>query len=303
MLSLVVGENSFESAREITRLVQGFEGDIYRLDGAVLEVAQLPDLLMGSTLFADKKLVIIKDLSENKPLWNVLPDWLPRLSDDVHLVMVEAKPDKRTKAYKELRENAIVREFALWTERDIAKAEQWVIEEAKANGFALDKKSAQALVRRVGVDQWLLYQAIQKLAVLPAVDLATIENVIEATPSENVFNLLEAALKGNAAKVRQMLQVLETTEDPYRLFGLLSGQVFQLAVLGASDKPAASVASDLGAHPFALSKLASYANTLGREGIRQVVAAFAEADAGMKTSVSEPWLLIERALLKTATLV
>ena len=300
MLSLIVGENSFESVREVTRLIQDFEGDIHRLDGTVLEVAQLPDLLMGSTLFADKKLVIIKNLSENKLLWNVLPDWLPRLSDDVHLVIVEAKPDKRTKAYKELRENAAIREFAPWTERDVARAEQWVIEEAKANGFALDKKSAQALVRRVGVEQWSLYQAIQKLAALPVVDLATIENVIEATPSENVFNLLEAALKGNAAKVRQMLQILETTEDPYRLFGLLSGQVFQLAVLGASDKPVASVASDLGAHPFALSKLAPYVNKLDREGIRKIVAAFAEADAGMKTSVTEPWLLIERALLKTA---
>jgi DNA polymerase III delta subunit len=302
VLQLSIGENSFESAREIERLTRGFGGEIYRLDGESLEVAQLPDLLMGSTLFSDKKLVIIKNLSANKTLWSVLSDWTARLSDDVHLVLVEAKPDKRTKTYKDLRENAAIKEFALWSERDATKAEQWVIEEAKANGFALDKKSAQALVLRIGVDQWLLYQAIQKLAVLPKVDAAVIENVIEAAPSENVFNLLDAALRGNAVKVRQMLQVLETTEDPYRLFGLLSGQVFQLAVLGVSEKPAALVASDLAAHPFALSKLAPYASKLGQEGARHVVAAFAEADAGMKTSVGEPWLLIERALLKTARL-
>jgi len=302
VLSLIIGENSFETSREVTRLAQDFQGDIHRFDGDALTLAQLPDLLMGSTLFADKKLVIIKNLSENKALWSVLAEWLPRLSDDVHLVLVEAKPDKRTKTFKDLREVATVKEFAPWTDRDAAKAEQWVMEEAKAKGFTLDKKSAHLLAQRVGVDQWLLYQALQKLAVLPSVDSAAIEKFIEATPSENVFNLLEAGLKGNAAKVQQMMRVLETTEDPYRLFGLLSGQVLHLAALAVSDKPAASVASDLGAHPFALSKLAPYAKTLGREGTRKVVAAFVEADAGMKTSAGEPWLLIERALLKTATL-
>ena len=284
------------------RIAAAFDGAVERVDGETLELKQLPDLLMGATLFADKRLVVVKNLSENKAVWGGLPEWLGRVSDDIHLVLVEAKPDKRTKTYKELQKAATVYESKLWTERDAGRAEQWVVEEAKSLEFALDKKSAHALVARVGVDQWLLSQALQKLAVVGDVSPGVIEDLIEPNPAENVFNLFEAALRGNAPKVRQMIQTLELTEDPFRLFGLLSGQAFQLAALAVTDAPSSVVASDFGAHPFALGKLAPFAKTLGKPGAKKVIAAFAEADAGMKTSVAEPWLLIERALMKVACL-
>lgn len=300
MITLLTGENSFEIERALKKLAADFGGQPDRIDGSELELKQLPDLLMGATLFADKRLVIIKNLSENKAVWSDFSDWTGRVSDDVHLVLVEPKPDKRTKIYKDLQKSADVREFASWSERDVAKAEQWVTAEAKALGFTLDKKSAHTLVARVGVDQWLLYQALEKLAFADEVTPATIEELIDANPSENVFNLFESALRGDVSRTTHMLATLELTEDPYRLFGLLSGQAFQLAALAVSEKPSAEVAKDLGAHPFALSKLAAHARKLGRPGARKIIGAFAEADEGMKTSAAEPWLLIERALIKTA---
>src|SRR5690606_24079331 len=102
--------------------------------------------------------------------------------------------------------------------------------------------------------------------------------------------------------VKKMIATLEAGEDPYRLFGLLYTPVLQLAVLSTSHKPSSEVAKDLGAHPFALSKLASPVKKLGKAGVRQVVTVMAEADTALKTSAADPWLLIERALVKIATL-
>lgn len=302
MITLLTGENSFENERELRRLAAEFNGSAERVDGSELELRQLPDFLMGATLFADKRLVIIKNLSENKTLWSTLETWIGRVSDDVHIVLVERKPDKRTKTYKELQKVARLHESKLWSERDTLKAEQWVAGEAKVLGFDLDKKSAHVLVVRVGVDQWLLYRALEKLAVVETVSPAVIEELIAASPTENVFNLLDAALKGDVSKMKKMLKTLETTEEPYRLFGLLSGQAFWLAALSVAEKPLAEVARELMAHPFTLSKLASYAKKLDKTDIKNVIAAFAEADNAMKTSAAEPWLLIERALLKVARL-
>lgn len=302
MITLLTGENSFELDRALKKLAVDFDGTPERVDGVELDVKQLPDLLMGATLFADKRLVIVKNLSDNKAVWADFAEWAGRVSDDVHLVLVEPKPDKRTKTYKELQKVAAVQTFAAWGERDTMKAEQWAMAEAKSLGFALDVKNARFLVARIGVDQWLLAQALEKLRFADEISPAVIENLIEANPTENVFNLFEAALRGDAAKVRQMIATLQLAEDPYRLFGLLGGQAFQLAALVATDKPSAEVAKDLGAHPFALSKLAPHARKFGRAGARQIIVAFAEADDAMKTSVAEPWLLIERALMKTAAI-
>lgn len=300
MITLLVGENSFEVNQALQALTRAFDGVAERVDGSELALRSVPDLLMGSTLFADKRMVIIKQLSDNKSVWPDLGDWLTRLSDDVHLVLVEPKPDKRTKTYKDLQKIATVAEYKPWTERDTAKAEQWVAGEAKVLNCEIDNAAIRLLVHRVGPDQWLLHQALQKLAVLDAITTDIIIEVIDANPTENVFDLFELALRGNAVRIKQMIGTLELSEDPYRLFGLLSGQAFQLAALAvAGDKPNAEIAKDLGVHPYGLSKLQSSAHKLGRAGAKRIIDAFAEADKAMKTSAVEPWLLVERALYKS----
>lgn len=300
VITLLTGENSFEIDRALQELAADFAGDRELFEGTDLSRAALPDLLMGTSLFAPQRLVIIKDLSAQTSLWTEFDQWLPRISDDIHVILVEQKPDKRTKTYKELQKIADIHEYKLWGERDTGLAEQWVRREAQALGLALDTKLAHSLVQRVGVDQWVLYNALQKLSVLDDVTLASIDEHIDPNLSENVFHVLEAALKGDVERLRHMLRTLELTEDPYRLFGLLGGQVFQLAALIVADKPSAEVAKDLGVHPFVLQKLVPYAKKLRRAEAKKIMTAFAEADQAMKTSGGEPWLLVERALMKVA---
>jgi len=302
VITVLTGENSFELTRALDSVVAAFVGTAEKFDGGDLELAQLPDLLLGGTLFATERLVIIKNLSDNKQLWDVLPDWLERMSDDVHVVLVEPKPDRRTKTYKDLKKFADVREFALWTDRDELLAEKWVVEEAKHQGLNLDKKLAQQLVTRVGLDQWQLFHAIEKLAVLGDVTPEIIEQTIEPNPTENVFNLLDAALRGDAHRVSDMIRTLQISQDPYMTFGLLAGQAFQLAVLAVADKPSGEVAKDIGAHPYALGKLAPHAKELGRTGTKKIIQIFADTDKAMKSTAIDPWLLIEQALIKTASL-
>ena len=302
MITVLTGDNSFELTRALNAMRARFAGAPEQYDGEDLELAQLPDLLLGGTLFATERLVVIKNLSDNKKLWDVLPEWLEKSDPDTHVVLVESKPDKRTKTYKELKKNATVQEFTIWGDRDVMAAEKWVVDEAVRQDVVLDKKLAQQVVARVGLDQWQLFHAIEKLAVLETVDSDTIERVIEANPTENVFNLLDAALRGDSKKVGAMIKTLQISQDPYMTFGLLAGQVFQLAALAATDKPSGEIAPAIGAHPYALGKLAPYAKKLGRSGTRRIVTIFADADADMKSSATDPWLLVERVLIKTATL-
>lgn len=301
MISFIFGENTFENERKLQEVTALFSGDPERFDGEGLEAKHLPDLFMATTFFAKKRLIIIKNLSANKVLWNMLDDWLDRLSSDIHLVLVETKPDKRSKIYKQLQKTATIYESRLWGDRDNAKAEQWVISEAGQLGFTLDKKSAHIIVARVGADQWLLHQALQKLALVDELTIDTIYEVIDANPTENIFNLFEAALRGEGRVVCRMLQTLAITEDPYKIFGLLSTQAFQLAAVIVSDKPTATIAADLGAHSFTLSKLTPFAKSFDQTDVRKIITTLDEADIVMKTSAIEPWLLLERSLLKIAS--
>lgn len=297
MITLLTGENSYGVEQVLRQLTADFSGVVEKFDGGDLELKQLPDLLMGVNLFSEKRMVVIRGLSQNKSVWEALPEWLARLSDDIHLVLVESKPDKRTKTYKTLQKDAEVHEFKPWTERDVRTAEKW------AEGQAIEKltsNAARLLVARVGVDQWQLAQAIEKLSVYDAITEDLIRENIEAQPHENVFVLFETALKGDTKRVQEMIATLSLGEEPYQLFGLLSGQVFQLAALAAA-REGDDVAKDLGAHPFVLSKLKPYARECGVRRASEIVATFTTADEAMKTSSIDPWLAIERALLGIST--
>lgn len=300
MITLLTGDNSFGIHQALAVLVSGFDGTPEKIDGSELTLRDLPDLLMGSTLFAEKRLVIIKDISRNTSVWEKLPDWLGRISDDIHLVLIDSKPDKRTVSYKELKKVADIQEFTAWTDRDQALADDWVLKQATEQGLVLDKKLAHQVVERVGFDQWQLGSALDKLALVDTIDSSTIEQTIDSQPSENVFNLLETALKGQTKEVHVMLKNLELTEDPYTLFGLLSSQVFQLAAI-AHAGPDNNPAKDLAIHPYVVSKLSGHAKRIGKTGANRALKAFARTDSDMKLSKAGPWLLIERALLVVAT--
>ena len=301
MITFLIGENSFEIERALRQITADFNGIVERIDGSTLQLAQLPDLLMGVSLFATARTVIIRDLGSNKAIWPVLGDWLPRISDDIHLVLVESKPDKRTTTFKLLKNQATVHEFQPWTDRDTLVAERWVNDESKKLGIDMDKSSVQALVRWVGIDQWQLFHALEKLALVDIVSVDVIKNIIEPNPIENVFNLFDTALRGDVNDLRQTLRILEQSEDPYRLFALLSSQVFQLAAVANATKDD-NVAKDFGIHPYVVSKLQPIAKKIGKSGTAKIITIFAAADDDMKLSRAEPWLLIERALIKVANL-
>lgn len=301
MITLLSGADSFETERILRSMTESFDGVAEKIDGTELQARDLPDILASATLFADKRLVIIKSLSENKTLWPDFYKWLPRVSDDISLVLVETKLDKRTVSYKELKKVAELIETTVWEDRDSDKAEQWLEQQAKQLGVRLDKNNIRLIVRRVGVDKWQLYHALEKLSLAETIDQGVIETLIDAQPTENVFHLFSAALRGERETVSSMIKTLELSEDPYRLFGLLSSQVFQLAAV-VSAAPADNVSRDFGMHPYAVSQLQSTAKRLGRSGVKKAVSIFARTDDDMKLSRGEPWLLIERALIEVSTL-
>ncbi len=296
MITWFTGENTFDIQQAVAAIVDTFDGNAERIDGTTLELKHIPDLLMGGTLFAEKRLVIIKDLSQNGAVWEKLPEWIGRTSDDIDVVLIDSKPDKRTNGYKEVKKRVVLKEFPIWRDRDQSLAETWVVKHAETLGLKLDKKLAHHIVARIGLEKWQLANGLEKIALLKTVTVETINDIIDPNPTENVFRLFELALDNRRQAVHDMIRALEPVEDPYKLFALLSSQALQLAVVanaGPNDNPT----KDFDIHPYVAEKLSHRGKRLGARRSARILAAFAQTDADMKRSKAEPWLLIERTLL------
>lgn len=305
MITVLTGDNTFELHRVRDEIIGAFKGTPEFRDAATLSRTDIPDIFMGTSLFAERRLIVIDGLSANTSVWSLLPEWLPRQSDDIHLVLIEPSLDRRTSLYKALKTTAEIHDFPAWTQRDAIHAETWAVQYAQSQGVTISRKSAAHLVRRVGLDQLRLSQALCQLALTDTAAQGNectpdvIDAVVTATLEENVFQLIEDVLSGRVDTIAPAIASMTLTEDPHRFMALVVSQVFALVAttLAAKDE---DPAKDFGVHPFVISKLRRYKSSLGSVSARRMLALCAQADIDMKSSKAAPWVLIERLLVAIA---
>ena len=297
MITLLTGPNTYAIREFLDEVGQRYGPHASSLrSGSELNVDNLPQLLQGTSLFAEDRLVVIKEASSNKIIWTELASWLDKVPDEVHLVIVEKSPDKRTKTYKVLQKSAQKKDATNLNEFEATK---WLEEHAKKQNKNIAHNEAAYLVDRVGVDQWQLRSELEKLLLMNDTSKQRIDDIVEAAPQANVFLLIDAALQGRREMISSQIKILETQEDPYRLFGLLSSQVFQLVVLqNAKDLSVDAIAKDISTHPYPLKKLKPLADKLSKREVLDIVTTVASLDLQLKRSAGDPWLLLERALVK-----
>lgn len=298
MITLIIGENAYERDQAVAKIIAGYEGDVERHDGQDVSVENVYQFMQGVSLFTTKRLLVVRGLSDNKDAWDELASQLSHDNDDTHLVLVEPKPDKRTKTYKELQKHARRIECLPFSERDTARVATWLEQVAKERNVLITKEAASMLVQRVGVDQYMLLHELDRLQVMGGVTRELVELHTEQTAVDTAFALLEMALGGDAVAVQQKVQRLRTSEDAYMTFGLLVSQIYALAGLVVANGQ--DVAKELGVHPFVLSKLRPVAQRLTATQIRNIVGELSAADTQLKSSSIEPWLVLETTLTRIA---
>lgn len=283
---------------EFTRL-HGDQG-LERVSGEELMPERLGELFQGVSLFTPQRMVIMRHASQNKVLWEALGEWVSKVPEETDVVIVENIPDKRTKTFKLL---VKVAEAFEAKEVNEVTAVEWVAKEAEVRKSHIGRKEAQLLVDRVGADQSRLSQELHKLVVHPKITSDLIVAITEATPQATAFELLDAVLNRQVTKTQSIIAELQGVEEPYKLFGLLSSQLYALAVVIAAGSKVSTqqIAKDTGLHPFVLGKVSRIARTTSWTEVSVMTDQLADLDDKMKSTGIESWLLLETTLLKMAS--
>jgi DNA polymerase III delta subunit len=310
MIYFYHGENEFATRRQIEAVAAKFAEQhgaeaITRLDASEIEPQSLLAEIVNINMFAPQRLVLVKNAGSSKTAWEILGENLGRVPDETDLVIMMAKPDKRTKTYKELLKIAKAREFPTLKPAELKK---WLLDEAHVMGLKINAAAADELLTATGGDsnqQARLAAEIAKFQVLGrSVDVELVREVVEPNLATNAFDVLNLAIAGKRREVAAELKNLrESGEDANKFFGLLASQVFALAAatLASSD---AETARNLKIHPFQLSKMRDLARELGdgsaqKRRAKEITRILAETDARIKLSrADEAWALIEVALTR-----
>ena len=299
MIHLILGENTYKAEQELARIIREHEVAPERLDSAVLTANMLADIVRGGTLFSERRLVVLRQLSDNKPVFEKLAEWAGEVPDDTTIVLLENKLDKRTKVYKTITKQATVIAAEPLYERDAGAAEQWLDSLANSQKILLSRPQLRNMVQRALVpgdkpaariiDQMQLAVALKALQGADTVTDDMIATVLPPAAGDTVFDLLDTAARRQTARVDALLAELERTDDPHRTLALVMGQWAQLVAVSLADTPPATIAVELGLHPFVAKKLQELARQFTPNEMKTITALAADLDAGSKLSQFAPW--------------
>lgn len=273
MTFALAGTNHYQLKSRLDELVNSFvkkHGNLVleKLDGEEASYEQIIGAVESLPFLAEKKMVIIYDLSANKQAAEALEHIIELAGDTTDLIMVESMPDKRSAYYKQLKKLDGFNEFSEPDENELAK---WLVSESVKKNARLNLGDARYLVERVGRNQSRLQQELEKLIQYdPLVNKESIKLLIEENPSSTIFNLIDSVFSGN---LDQALHIYDEQRrqkvEPQAIHGMLVWQMHAVAVADSAP-PAntpAQISKDSGLSPFVIQKSQRIAHKIGRQKI------------------------------------
>ncbi len=311
MIYLIIGTNAYRVQHELQQLVKSLGVRPEKIDAASLDLNKLADTVRGLNLFQERRLIIVEHLSERKDLWDKLGEWASDIAVETYLVLIEPRPDKRTKTFKILQKTAKLVETMPLTDRQRPAAEKWLLDYASEHSVKLTKTQASNMVARAivadeksrsaEIDQLQLTHAVAVLKNTVKIDDAAIATVLPPAREFSVFDIIELAVCGKTANLRSALDELRRSDDVYKVAPLVWSQWSQLVLLAKAEAAGASDKIDLGIHPFVAKKLRPLARQLSPKDLAELTELAAERDYQMKTSSVNPWAVLEDFLFRVAS--
>lgn len=302
----LTGENSFGLRHQLAGLVEAFiaeNGDLSleRLDGEDADFARLQESLTSLPFLSSKKLVVLRAPGKNKQFIEKFEQLLGNLPETTEVIIVEPKLDKRLSYYKFLKQKTDYRDFP---ELDVNGLSRWLVQTAQAQAGSLSLNDARYLVERVGTDQQLLSNELEKLLLYDTnINRQTIDLLTEPTPQSTIFQLLEAAFAGNPRRTLELYAEQRTLKvEPPQIVAMLAWQLHVLAIIKtAGDRGPDIIAKEAKLNPFVVRKSQSIARGLSLNELKKLVNDLLKIDIASKSAAIDTDEALQLYLLQLAS--
>lgn len=259
MTVTLTGTNDFTRSAELNGLITDFireHGDmaLERLDGEEANYERIRESIESLPFLTARKLVVLREPSKQKNFAEKIDELLGAVAETTEIVIIEPKLDKRLNYYKTLKKRTEFREFNELDSNDLIK---WAVGYAKNQGATLNSNDARFLIERVGANQQLLNNELDKLSLFnPKISRETIEVMTESAPQSTIFELLDAAFVGDkkrALKIYDEQRLLKV--EPQKIISMLAWQLHVLALIKTADERTPDqIAREAKLNPFVIRK-------------------------------------------------
>ena len=289
MIITLTGNNSFSLQRRLSQIVADFKreyGDlaVERLEGEEISPEGLIESLKSLPFLANRKLVLVRDLSFNKPAAEQLEQIISSVGESCDFIILEPNVDRRSVYFKVLKSQTELEDFSALDGRNLTS---WLVNEAKQQGAKLNLADANYLVERVGEDQQLLASELSKLLTYnPEISRSSIDILTEKAPQSRVFDLLDAAFNGQKERALKLYEEQRAQRiEPQAILPMITWQLNLMALTSLGrDKTSGEIAKDTGGSAFPLDKAKRLASKAGSQKLARMIDEAYKIDLDFKST-------------------
>lgn len=305
MIYLLYGTKDYLIKNEIQNISKPFdELNISKLDFAACGLNTFLDECQTISMFSDKKLVI----AENATMFtsggtkdiDALEQYLnsPNPSTTVVFAVYAEKLDERKKIVKLVKKIAKVMEFN--NEKDIRK----YIKNELGN-YQISEENINLLIDRVGENELLIQNEINKLKLYKSDNIITNEDIIKITHKNiniDIFKLIDCIInKKNDEAMEIYSEMINQNEEPIKIIVMLANQfrimyqVKELVKIGYSEK---EIATKLKLHPYRVKLANQNSRKFKSDTLIKYLKKLSDIDYNIKSGKIDKYLVLELFILK-----
>jgi len=280
------------------------------LDGSGLELGRYGEAVAPS-LFADKRVVVIKDLQDVvSEVQEEIESLFDHIDVNLHLIFIHkggVKGKGLIDKIKKLKPDIVTCEPM----KKASDKEEFVRQEFSRHGRKISSGAVTALVDATGSDMRELAAACSQIsfdtnagkAVIDEDDIAKYyQGRIEATG----FDVADATLAGNpTAALIALRNALDSGTDPIMIVSALTSSIRTLAKVSGAPRNANAfqLAGSLGLAPWQIDKARRQLSKWSPALIAFSVQELSKADVAIKGAEADPLYALERSVVSIATKV
>ncbi|PIS17529.1 MAG: DNA polymerase III subunit delta [Candidatus Nealsonbacteria bacterium CG09_land_8_20_14_0_10_42_14] len=296
MLIFLYGPDSYRSRQKLKEIVEHYEEthksglNLRYLDGKNLDYADFKNEIQITSMFKEKKLLILTDVFSNQEFKDNFLKNSKKLinSEDVVLFYETKEIPKNNSLFSFLKKQAKSQEFQLLSGQ---KLRNWVKKELAEYSAAADSATVEKLIEYVGSDLWGLSNEIRKLASYKnkgKIETKDVELLTRSKTETDIFKTIDAiASKNKKQALRLIHKHLEKGDAPLYLLSMITFQFRNiLLVKDLLEKGKSLKLSQL--HPYVISKTYGLAQRFAFGDLKKIYRNIFQVDYNIKTGKSDP---------------
>jgi DNA polymerase-3 subunit delta len=313
MIIFLYGPDTFRSRQKLNEIIERYKKihksglNLKFFEGEELKFEDLKDEFQQSSMFKEKKLVVLTNFFSNLVFKERFLKEGKNFVNSVDIILFYEKnpiPEKDS-LFHFLIKNAKSQEFKLLAGQ---KLKNWVKKEFLNYGIEINQEALEKLISFVGNDLWQMENEIKKLAayktghnqvttltkVCPEIKKEDVELLVKPKIETDIFKTIDAIASKNKKEALKLLRAhLEKGDSPLYLFSMINFQFRNVLIVKDLIERNLSPHDSNYLRPYLVKKIIPFLEKFSLSKLKKIYQKLFQLDLAIKTGKISPEVAID----------